>query len=70
MKKDKNLTSSEKIAARTESFFAKNAKLLAGAVHLYHKEKTDDRASKNMELLQDTIENSNKKAILGADQYI
>ena len=48
----------------------KNAKLLAGAVHLYHKEKTDDRASKNMELLQDTIENSNKKAILGADQYI
>lgn len=48
----------------------KNAKLLAGTVHLYHKEKTDDRASKNMELLQDTIENSNKKAILGADQYI
>ena len=29
MKKDKNLTSSEKIAARTESFFAKNARLLA-----------------------------------------
>ena len=29
MKKDKKLTSSEKIAARTESFFAKNARLLA-----------------------------------------
>lgn len=48
----------------------KNAKLLAGAVHLYHVEKADDRANVNRKLLDDTIRKGNKQAIVGVNQYL
>lgn len=47
----------------------KNAKLLAPAVHLYHVEKSTDRAPANYERLQQTIRTGKKRANRGVDQY-
>lgn len=47
----------------------KNAKLMAGAVHLYHKEKSPDPSGDNWKRLQTTIADGRKRAELGANQY-
>ena len=48
----------------------KNAKLLAGAVHLYHPEKATDYAKRNLDMLKQTIALVKKKAELGVNQYL
>lgn len=48
----------------------KNAKLLACATHLYHPEKSMDRADKNHDMLNQTIASKKKKAVLGINQYL
>ena len=48
----------------------KNAKGMAGAVHLYHPEENRVNASKNWQMLQDTIALKRTRARKGIDQYI
>ena len=47
-----------------------NAKLMASAVHLYHKSSPTNRSEENMALLQQTINEHRKRAELGVDQYL
>ena len=48
----------------------KNAKGMAGAVHLYHPEENRVNAGKNWQMLQDTIALKRTRARKGIDQYI
>ncbi len=48
----------------------RNAKLMAPAVHLFHPEKSMDRADKNKELLNQAIASGKKRAEKGVDQYM
>ncbi len=48
----------------------KNAKLLAPAVHLYHKEKSASQATENRLILEHTLASGKKKAEKGVDQYL
>jgi len=48
----------------------KNAKLLAPAIHLYHKEKTNTEIEKNRMILEHTIALGKKRANKGIDQYL
>lgn len=48
----------------------KNAKLLAGAVHLYHEGKAMNHADNNLEMLKQTVASGRKRAECGVDQYI
>ena len=43
---------------------------MAGAVHLYHPEENRVNASKNWQMLQDTIALKRTRARKGIDQYI
>ena len=48
----------------------KNAKLLAPAIHLYHKEKGGEQIAKNQEILKQTIALGKKRAVNGVSQYL
>ncbi|WP_334168671.1 glycosyltransferase family 2 protein [Phocaeicola paurosaccharolyticus] len=48
----------------------KNAKLMAPAVHLYHKESNTDNAINNRRILEETINSHKKKATKGILQYL
>lgn len=48
----------------------KNAKLLAPAVHLFHKEKSTERAEANRAMLNNTINSRKLRADRGVDQYL
>ncbi len=48
----------------------KNAKLMAPAIHLYHKEKSTERAEANHAMLEHTIRTGKQRAERGVDQYL
>lgn len=48
----------------------KNAKLLAPAIHLHHKEKSTDQAKRNQQILRETIALCKKRAEYGISQYL
>lgn len=48
----------------------KNAKLLAPAIHLYHAEKSTERAEANLDMLNGTINSKKLRADRGVDQYL
>lgn len=48
----------------------KNAKLLAPAIHLYHKEKSTEHVGRNQEILKETINSCKKRATNGVSQYL